>query len=86
MASKAPPEPKWYKNSYFWIAGVLFVIGVLGLPFLMGEEAIRDPGQKREGGLAMMYFGGAVLMLVNGVLSHRQYVQHYREALEAEEK
>jgi hypothetical protein len=80
VTQKAIPEPRWYKNSYFWIAAILFIIGVIGLPFLSGEEAIRDPGQKRESGLALMYFAGAALMLVNGLLSHRQYVQHYREA------
>jgi hypothetical protein len=79
-APKPLPKPVWYKNTYFWIAGVLFVIGILGLPFLLGEEAIRDPGQKREGGLVLIYLVGAVVMFVNGVLSHRQTVQHYEES------
>lgn len=82
MSAKRIPKPAWYKNSYFWIAAILFVIGVLGVPFLLGEEAIRDPGQRRESGLALIYFGGALVMLVNGWLSHRQTVQAYQESLE----
>lgn len=74
--------PAWYKNTYFWIAGILFVIAIIGLPFVAGQEAIRDPGQKRENGLSLFYFGGAVLMLVNGLLSHWQTVKHYNERSE----
>jgi hypothetical protein len=78
-------KPAWYKNTYFWIAAILFLIGVAGLPFLLGPEAIRDPGQRREGGLTLIYLGGAVVMLVNGLLSHKQTVLHYQEAQEGEE-
>ena len=85
VREKKLPKPVWYKNTYFWIAGILFIIGIVGLPFLAGENAIRDPGQRRESGLVFIYFGGALLMLVNGWLSHRQTVQHYHEALEGEE-
>jgi nucleoside-specific outer membrane channel protein Tsx len=74
------PKPAWYKNTYFWIAGILLIIGFIGL--IMGQEAIRDPGQRREGGLAWLYFAGALIMLVNGYLSHRQTVLHYEEAVE----
>jgi hypothetical protein len=82
VTQKPLPKPVWYKNTYFWISGVLFLIGILGFPFLLGEEGIRDPGQKREGGLVLIYMAGAVVMLVNGVLSHRQTVQHYLESKE----
>lgn len=51
---------------------------------LLGENSIRDPGQKREGGLVLIYFGGAVAMFINGRLSHRQTVQHYNELTEEE--
>ncbi len=84
MSRKLPPKPVWYKNTYFWIAGILFLIGVSGLPFLAGELAIRDPGQKREGGLVLIYFGGSLVMLVGGLLSHTQTVHHYREVAEGE--
>ncbi|BBO23509.1 MAG: hypothetical protein HND43_06395 [Armatimonadetes bacterium] len=84
MSEKPPPQPKWWKNTYFWIAGILFVLAILGLPMLLGENSIRDPGQKREGGLVLIYFGGAVAMFINGWLSHRQTVQHYNELTEEE--
>jgi len=77
-----PPPPKWWKNTYFWIAGVLFLLGVWGLPFLAGEKAIRDPGQVRESNLWLIYWGGAAVMLVNGLLSHMQTVKHYNEVVE----
>lgn len=85
MSEKPPPKPVWWKNTYFWIAGILFIVAIYGLPFLGGEAAIRDPGQKREGGLVLIYFGASVVMLVNGWLSHRQTVQHYKEFLEGAE-
>lgn len=84
MSSKPLPKPAWYKNTYFWIAAILFLVGIYGLPFLGGENAIRDPGQKREGGLVLIYLGGALVMLINGILSHRQTVQHYFEHSESE--
>lgn len=73
-------KPVWYKNTYFWIAGILFILGVIGLPFLGGDAAIRDPGQKREGFLWLIYFVAALVMLVNGIISHRQTLQHFEEA------
>lgn len=85
MSDKKPekplPKPVWYKNTYFWIAGVLFALSILGLPFLGGDEVIRDPGQKREGWLYVLYFVAGVVMLVNGYVSHQQTVQHYRESV-----
>lgn len=79
VSEKPLPKPAWWKNTYFWIALILFVVGVVGLPFVAGEKAIRDPGQRDEGGLVWIYWGGAVVMLVNGLLSHRQTVLHYQE-------
>jgi hypothetical protein len=81
-AARPVPKPAWYKNTYFWIAGILAILGIIGLPFLGGDSAIRDPGQKRETGLFLLYMIAAAIMLVNGYLSHRQTVQHYRETEE----
>lgn len=80
MSQKKPlPRPVWYKNTYFWISGILFLLGLIGLPFAGGDAAIRDPGQKRESQLFLLYFGAGIIMLVNGVISHRQTVQQYEE-------
>jgi hypothetical protein len=80
VSSKKPPaKPAWYKNTYFWIAAILLVLGIIGLPFLGGDAAIRDPGQKREGGLAYLYLASAAVMLVHGFISHRQTIQQYEE-------
>lgn len=84
VSEKKTSRPAWYKNTYFWIAGILLILGLLGL--VMGDNVIRDPGQKRESGLALMYFAAAVIMFLNGWLSHRQTVQHYKETLEGAEK
>jgi hypothetical protein len=80
---KKVSKPVWFKNTYFWIAGILFILGIVGL--IAGENSIRDPGQKREHGLAWLYFVGAIIMLVNGFISHSQTVQHYQETLQAKE-
>lgn len=84
MREKKLPKPAWYKNTYFWIAGILVIIVIVGLPFFAGEEAIRDPGQRREGGLVLIYLGGALVMFLNGWISHRQTVMHYNESTEGE--
>jgi hypothetical protein len=44
-----------------------------------GDGAIRDPGQKREASLYLLYFVASVVMFVNGWLSQKQAVQHYEE-------
>jgi len=75
VSKKRIPEPKWWKNTYFWIALILLGLAVFGL--LRGEDAIRDPGQKDESGLVLIYLLGAVIMAINGVLSHRQTVHQY---------
>ena len=80
--SKSPTVPVWYKNTYFWIAGALLLVGIIGLPIFGGDTAIRDPGQKVEHGLWMLYLVAAVVMLIGGFLSHRQTVQQYNEEME----
>lgn len=80
MTQKKPlPKPAWYKNTYFWIAAILFVLGVIGLPMIGGDHAIRDPGQKKESNLFLLYFTASAVMLINGYISHRQTVQQYEE-------
>lgn len=85
MSRKKLAQPKWWKNTYFWIAGILFILAVIGLPFLGGDRAIRDPGQKREGWLWLLYLAAAAIMLLNGWMSHRMTVQHFQEESEAPE-
>lgn len=82
MSQKKLIKPVWWKNTFFWIAAILAVVGIYGMPFIGGEESIRDPGQIREGGLALLYFVGAIVMFVNGYLSHKQCIQHYQEEIE----
>jgi hypothetical protein len=79
VKTKPMAKPVWWKNTYFWIAGILFIVGVIGLPFLGGNKAIRDPGQIPEEGIFLIYWGGAAIMLVNGIISHKMTVQHYQE-------
>ncbi len=82
LSEKPLPKPIWWKNTYFWIAALLVLVGIVGMPFLGGEKMIRDPGQAEEHALSWIYFGAAVVMAINGVLSHRQIVQHYEEQQE----
>lgn len=77
LSSKKIKPPVWFKNTYFWISGLLVIIAIAGL--FSGEASIRDPGQKREGGLVLLYLAGAVIMFVNGIISHRQTIQAYDE-------
>jgi len=79
---KSLPTPAWYKNTYFWIALVLLILGIWGLPSFGGDTVIRDPGQKRESNLYILYLVASVVMLANGILSHRQTEQQYAEDLE----
>jgi len=80
VAQKKLPKPAWHKNTYFWIAGILFILCVVGL--IGGDNTIRDPGQKREGFLWLLYLVASGIMLLNGLISHAQTVQHYRETTE----
>jgi hypothetical protein len=79
VSQKKLPKPAWYKNTYFWISGILFILFIVGL--LGGDATIRDPGQKREGMLWLLYLVASGIMLLNGVMSHSQTVQHYRETV-----
>ena len=80
MRRKAVVKPTPAKNTFFWIAGVLVLLTLIGLPFLGGDKAIRDPGQKTEHiPLFVIYLVGAIVMVVNGILSHRQTLQQYAE-------
>lgn len=80
VSQKKPlPKPVWIKNTYFWIAGLLLLLGIAGLPFLGGDSLIRDPGQKHESNLYVLYFVASVVMFINGYISHRQTEQHYEE-------
>jgi len=78
---KEATKPVWYKNTYFLISGILFILGIVGA--VSGDHAIRDPGQKREGGLYLLYFVASVVMLVNGYISHQQTVQQFNEEQQA---
>ena len=77
---KPYPKPVWWKNTFFWFGGFLFILAVVGR--FAGEESIRDPGQVRESGLVWIYLGGAVVMAVNGLLTHYQALRHFAESRE----
>jgi hypothetical protein len=77
VSRKAPSQPVWWKNSFFIFGLILLGVALFGA--VQGQEAIRDPGQKRENGLVLMYLGGAALMIINGYLTHRQAIQTYEE-------
>lgn len=80
MSEKKPlPKPAWYKNTYFWIGGLLFILAVVGLPIIGGDNAIRDPGQKPESRLWLIYLTASAVMIINGLISHKQTVQQYEE-------
>jgi cell division protein FtsW (lipid II flippase) len=64
----------WTRNTYFWIALILFVLGLLAI--FKGDNAIRDPGQKKENLLWAIYFGASLVMFINGYLSHRLFIKN----------
>lgn len=78
MSQKPLREPRWYRNSYYWIAAALFLLALLAI--VKGPNAIRDPGQKREGMLWLIYLGASAIAAVNGWVSHAQAMQAYSEA------
>jgi hypothetical protein len=47
--------------------------------FARGNEAIADPGQDVDPRLAWLYLIAAVIMLINGILSHKQYLREQEE-------
>jgi hypothetical protein len=67
----------WWKKTDFWIALILFAISMIG--FARGNEAIADPGQDVDPRLAWLYLVAAIIMLINGVLSHKQYLREQEE-------
>lgn len=80
MSQKQPsPKPVWWKNTYFWISAILLILAIIGLPMFGGDAAIRDPGQKPEGRLWVLYGVAAVVMFLGGYISHAQTVQAYNE-------
>ena len=76
-AIKALPEPAWWKNTYFWLAGAFLILSVVGL--IKGDPFIRDPGQKPENHLWVYYFVAAIVAYANGFISHRQTVKDWTE-------
>jgi hypothetical protein len=77
VSAKRPARPVWWRNTFFLFGALILVVAVVG--FVRGEDAIRDPGQKRESNLALMYVVGGILMLGNGLLTHRQSLAAYEE-------
>lgn len=71
-------NPAWWKNTYFWLGAILFAVFLIGL--IRGPLAIRDPGQKREDDLVVwLYLVAAIVMVVNGMISHRQTMRELEE-------
>lgn len=83
MGKKRVSRPAWWKNTFFWFGFLLLCLGAWGL--FTNEGNIRDPGQKFETGLVGIYFVGALVMLVNGWLTHIQATQFYDEATDGAE-
>lgn len=67
----------WWKKTDFWIALILFIISIIG--FARGNAAIADPGQDIDPRLAWLYLLAAVIMLINGILSHKQHLRDLEE-------
>jgi hypothetical protein len=87
----APTKWSWTKNTYFWIALILFALGALGV--VKGGDFIRDPGQLQKvdidlfgstlrttnDHLTLIYFVSAAVMLVNGLVSHKLWLKQFEE-------
>ncbi len=76
------PRPKaWYWNTYFIFGILLAVVGLVGV--FRGAAVIGDPGQIRDivnpldPRLPWIYFGAAVLFLLNGLVSHKAYLAEF---------
>lgn len=76
----APSKPSWIKNTYFWWASALFILGIAGI--IKGSDVIRDPGQLPESHLPLIYIGAGIVMAVNGYISHLQTVEAYKELVD----
>lgn len=75
---KGERKPRWWFNTYFWFAFILFVLGILG--FLHGPQYIMDPGQPFTARLPWVYLFAAVLFLINGYVSHLATVNDFRRS------
>lgn len=75
--SRKPKKPKLWKNSFFWFAGILLILGLWGM--VAGDKVIQDPGQRTEPFLAWMYLAGAAIMGLNGWLTHAQSIKAYED-------
>lgn len=73
----------WWKNTYFWIAFILLIIGLVGLA--RGAQVIADPGRDVDPTLGWKYLLAALIMIVNGVLSHKQYLREQAKRRTAKE-
>ena len=56
---------------------MLFVLGIAGL--MKGNDFIRDPGQRHEAWLWAIYLIAAVVMLINGLISHKIWLSSFVE-------
>jgi hypothetical protein len=56
---------------------VLFVLGIAGA--IRGNDFIRDPGQRHEDLLWVIYLVAAVVMLINGLISHKIWLSSFVE-------
>ena len=67
-----------------WFGVALFGLSIWG--FIKGDAVIRDPGQIRENNLAWFYLAGAVIMIVNGLMTHKQAVRAFEEQIPKREE
>ncbi len=84
MSNKRPSKPVWWKNTFFWFGFALLGLGFWGV--VRGEDVIRDPGQKFESGLVLLYVAASLVMLLNGWMTHSQSVQHYHELVDTDDE
>jgi hypothetical protein len=66
-----------WKSSYIWIAGLLLIISIYG--FATSANKISDPGQPQDSLLPLWYFIAAILMVVNGFLSHKNWIEQQKK-------
>ena len=72
---EVPTKNSWMKNTYFWIAGILFILGLIGL--IWGDGVIRDPGQRHENKLWAIYLIASLVMFINGYISHKLWLKQF---------